>query len=65
MGCGSGKLIPSGSDRVHICEHLVEVPLDGTVEYGWTLTSGDPLGAYEIRYYVDGIFIEKFNFAVK
>ena len=42
-----------------------EMPADGVVEHGWTLTEGDPAGAYEMRVRVNGETVESFTFDVE
>ena len=65
MGCATGKLISSPSDRLHICENFIKVPSHGVIVYITQITSGDPLGAHEIKTYIDDLFIEKFNFILR
>jgi hypothetical protein len=43
----------------------VDVPFDGVIEQGWTITEGDPVGDYELRLWVDGQLHERFFFRVE
>jgi hypothetical protein len=43
----------------------VDVPYEGGLEHGWSITEGDPAGDYELRLWVDGRLHERFFFRVE
>jgi hypothetical protein len=43
----------------------VDVPFEGSIEHGWSITEGDPSGEYELRLWIDGQLQDRFFFTVE
>ena len=43
----------------------IDLPSDGIVEHAWSITHGDPAGAYELRLWLDGNLHKVFHFNVE
>ncbi len=42
----------------------IDVPYEGVMGHGWSITEGDPAGRYELRLWIDGVLHDSFAFDV-